>query len=48
MARSEHATYTAADRYERRATRRQRPAEPRRVRTRAAIVRAAILDGVPA
>ena len=26
MARSVHATYTAADRYERRATRRQRPA----------------------
>lgn len=48
MARSEHATYTAADRYERRATRRQRPAPARRVHTRAAIVRAAFRESVPA
>ena len=38
MARSTHATYTAADRYERRATRRQRPAESTR--------RAAILESL--
>lgn len=38
MSRSTHATYTAADRYERRATRRQRPAEATR--------RAAILESL--
>lgn len=43
MARSTHATYTAADRYERRATRRNRPSE-RRTGTRAAIVRAALQE----
>lgn len=41
MARSTHATYTAADRYERKASRRQRPAA-RRQHTRTAIVRAAV------
>ena len=30
MARSAHVTYTAADRYERRATKRQRPCQSRR------------------
>lgn len=38
MSRSTHATYTAADRYERRATRRQRPTEATR--------RAAILESI--
>lgn len=41
MARSTHSTYTAADRYERRATRRQRPVV-RRQNTRHAIVAAAL------
>ena len=39
MARSNHATYTAADRYERRANRRQRPTQ-RRLNTRDAVLRA--------
>lgn len=38
MARSAHSTYTAADRYERRMTRRQRPCAPSR--------RQAILDSM--
>lgn len=36
MARSQHATYTAADRYERRMSRRTRPTE-RRVASRSAV-----------
>lgn len=44
MARSEHSTYTAADRYERRATRRQRPTA-RRTATRAAVLALAIVEG---
>ena len=43
MARSTRTTYTAADRYERRATRRQRPAT-RRLNTRAAVVTAALAE----
>jgi hypothetical protein len=43
MARSTHATYTAAERYERRATRRQTPRE-RRQGTRRAVVLAAIRE----
>ena len=45
MARSTHATYTAADRFERRASRRQRPAA-RRQNTRHAVVRAALAQEV--
>lgn len=41
MARSQHATYTAADRYERRQNRRQQPVE-RRSGTRAAVLRRAV------
>lgn len=44
MARSTHATYTAADRYERRMTRRQRPTFRRTV-TRSAVLAAAIREG---
>lgn len=43
MARSDHSRYTAADRYERRANRRQRPAF-RRLSTRRAIVLAALQE----
>lgn len=43
MARSTHATYTAADRFERRALRRQRPTE-RRAATRHAVVARALQD----
>lgn len=43
MARSTHATYTAADRYERKTARRPRPAE-RRTGTRAAVVRRALQE----
>lgn len=43
MARSTHATYTAADRYERRAARRPRPTA-RRTGTRRALVAAALLE----
>lgn len=43
MARSTHASYTAADRYERRSRRRQVPTE-RRATTRSAIVRAALQE----
>jgi len=43
MARSDHATYTAADRYERRASRR-RVTVLRRQRTRSAIVLAALRE----
>ena len=42
MARSTHATYTAADRYERRATRRQRPA----TMTRRASIAASIAEAL--
>lgn len=45
MARSKHDTYTAADRYERRANRRRRPSE-RRTGTRHGVIRTAILEGV--
>ena len=41
MARSTHATYTAADRYERKMSRRRRPTE-RRANTRSAAIRLAI------
>lgn len=44
MARSTHATYTAADRYERTATRRNRPSA-RRTGTRRAVVAAALIEG---
>lgn len=44
MARSTHAQYTAAERYERRATRRQQPRE-RRQSTRRQAVLAAIREG---
>ena len=44
MARSDHATYTAADRYERRANRRRRPSLGRRLSTRHAIVAAALAE----
>lgn len=43
MARSQHATCTAADRFERRASRRQRPVE-RRTGTRRAVVRLALQE----
>jgi len=43
MARSTRTTYTAADRYERRATRRQRPTV-RRQSTRHAVVAAALVE----
>lgn len=43
MARSTHATYTAADRYERRANRRTRPTERRR-NTRHAVIAAEIAE----
>lgn len=43
MARSEHPRYTAADRYERRATRRQQPREHRQG-TRSAVVLAALRE----
>jgi hypothetical protein len=42
MARSDHATYTAVDRYERRATRRRTEQVLRRRNTRLAVVAAAI------
>lgn len=42
MARSMHATYTAADRYERRATRRQRPAS----QTRRSAIAASIAEAL--
>lgn len=44
MSRSIHATYTAADRYERRANRRQRPTE-RRAGTRHAVIVRSIAQG---
>lgn len=40
MARSTHSTYTAADRYERRATRRQRPVQA----TRRAAIAASMME----
>lgn len=43
MARSTHSTYTAADRYERRALKRQRPTI-RRQSTRSAVVAAALQE----
>ena len=43
MARSTHASYTAADRFERRASRRQRPIV-RRQHTRSAVVLAALKE----
>lgn len=45
MARSTHATYTAVDRFERRAQRRQRPVV-RRQHTRTAVVLAALVEEV--
>lgn len=42
MARSDHASYTAAERYERRATRRQKMPTERRQGTRVGIIRAAL------
>jgi len=44
MARSDHATYTAADRYERRASRRRVTVLRRRLSTRHAIVAAALAE----
>lgn len=43
MARSTHAQYTAAERFERKAGRRPRPTE-RRVNTRRAVIRAALAE----
>lgn len=43
MARSNHAHYTAADRYERTASRKRRPVD-RRTGTRRAIVAAALVE----